>query len=165
MWTRLLYMPLPQAFRPALVNGKWHRPTIGARYRNMLKYHFKANAVPWTFDHKERGINPRHKEPKGHKFERERPIKLAKIKKALENQPEMVLKYRQDAINNRKLTGIDHAIKMTTPSFLVHRTPETEATNIIAKAAVNKYKKKKREIRYFESYERPATQEEEEDDE
>ncbi len=161
MWTRLLYMPLPQAFKPNLVNGRWHRPLISARYRNMLKYHFRANAVPWTYENKEAKVNPRHKAPKGHKFERERPIKLAKIKKALENQPEQILKYRQEAINNRKLTGIDYAIKMAVPSFLVHRTPEMESGQMASRANVNKYKKKKREIRYFESHEMVAPEDEE----
>jgi len=67
---------------------------------------------------RDESLNPRHKKPKGKKFEFERPIRLAKIKKALESNAEAELKLRQERLNKRKLAGIDFMFQKGLPSFM-----------------------------------------------
>ncbi len=117
MWTKLLYISIPQAIKPQFVNGKWHRSLLSGRYKNLLKRTFKMHGLPWIYD-TEAKRNPRHKMPKGHSYVHEKPIRLAKIKKALENNAELELKLRQEKLNNKRLSGLDKVIKHALPSFM-----------------------------------------------
>ena len=118
MWTQLLYIHLPHALKPHLVNGKWHRSFLSGRYRNLLKRSFRENGVPWIYGPAVAKQNPRHKMPKGHKHVHERPLRLAKIKKAIEQNAEVEVKIRQEKMNNRRLSGFDKILKQSFPSFM-----------------------------------------------
>mmetsp|Transcript_10147 Transcript_10147/g.8681 ORF Transcript_10147/g.8681 Transcript_10147/m.8681 type:complete len:88 (-) Transcript_10147:286-549(-) len=84
MWTRLMWIDLPNALKSQKVNGKWHSPILSGRYRHLLRRQFKVAGVPWIYENKVQKKNPRHKKPKGKIWMLEKPIRLAKIKKALE---------------------------------------------------------------------------------
>lgn len=122
MWTRLLYhSTLKDAFLPQLVKGKWMRPAISGRYRQVLKKEFRAAGVPWVLDSGKQNtvkINPRNKKPKGHKAEQLKIIKLEKIKKSLLNTDEAMLKYRQERLNNRRLKGNDIMFSQTIAGWM-----------------------------------------------
>ena len=48
--------------------------------------------MPWDWDRERKPV--REREPKGHKHDRERPMREAKIAAALAKQPELVAAYR-----------------------------------------------------------------------
>jgi len=112
------------------------------------------HGLPWIYETKEPKRNPRHKAPKGNSFVHEKPLRLAKIKKALENNAELELKLRQERLNGRKLGGLDKLIKQAVPSFMTAKrevnieTADSE-TEIVSSLGLSrkgpKYAERKRE--------------------
>ena len=118
MWTRLLYQSsLKEAFTPRMIKGKWIKPLISSRYKAMLKKEFQLAKVPWPLEVVAK-TNPRNKKPKGHKSETLKIIKLEKIKKTLAMNDEIILKYRQEKLNTRRLKGNDNLIAQVLPSWI-----------------------------------------------
>lgn len=128
MWTRLLYLKsIPEGIKPFLDKGKWHRPIIGGRYHHYLRKQFLLNNVPWIYDKEvDSSKNPRNKKPKGHKSEKNKIIRLEKIKKALESNVENELKYRQEKLNNRKLGGMDRLMQLNLPTWIAYKPNQVE---------------------------------------
>lgn len=121
MWTRLLYQnSLKDAFTPHFIKGRWMPPLISNRYRQMLKKEFRLAHVPWPLETigNSPKINPRNKKPKGHKDDQLKMIKLDKIKKAISNTDEVMLKYRQERLNNRRVRGNDYLVSKALPPWL-----------------------------------------------
>ena len=118
MWTRLLFQSsLKSAFAPQLINGKWIKPPISNRYKQMLRKEFRLALVPWPLEVLKKK-NPRNKKPKGHKAEQIKVIKLEKIKKMLTTNDDIMLKYRQEKLNSRKLKGVDKLVSLALPSWI-----------------------------------------------
>ncbi|KAL4431575.1 hypothetical protein ABPG74_017280 [Tetrahymena malaccensis] len=125
MWTRLAYLTLSQAFNPVKVGKEWRRPMLSNRYRALLRKQFRLNNIPWIVNlPKDDSNNPRHKQPKGTLEQRNRPFHLAKIKQNVADAPQKELEYRQKAINERPLSGLDAFIQLTVPYWLTARTKE-----------------------------------------
>jgi len=134
MWTRLLYQStLKEAFVPNKIKGKWLRPMISSRYQAMLKKEFIMANVPWPIEKLEKS-NPRNKKPKGHKTEQLKIIKLEKIKKALSTNDDAMLKYRQERLNNRRLTGLDNVGSQVIPAWMKFDREEYEEAQKEAKS-------------------------------
>lgn len=127
VWTKLLHTNIASAIKPSVVDGKWYRPVISARYKATLKKEFRLAGVPWIYESNALSLNnPRDKKPKGHKHEFRKPIHLAKVKKSLEDAEEAMEKYRKERLNGRRLSGMDLLIKNTVPSFMNARGKHLE---------------------------------------
>ena len=83
---------LPAAMEPSRVNGKWHAPKFSRRKLAELRKAALGFDLPWDWDRERKPV--REREPKGHKHDRERPMREAKIAAALAKQPELVAAYR-----------------------------------------------------------------------
>jgi hypothetical protein len=83
---------LPAAMEPSRVNGKWHAPRFSRRKLAELRKAALGFDLPWDWDRERKPV--REREPKGHKHDRERPMREAKIAAALAKQPELVAAYR-----------------------------------------------------------------------
>eukprot|EP01017_Pseudomicrothorax_dubius_P016006 TRINITY_DN1822_c0_g1_i3.p2 TRINITY_DN1822_c0_g1~~TRINITY_DN1822_c0_g1_i3.p2 ORF type:complete len:171 (-),score=51.35 TRINITY_DN1822_c0_g1_i3:462-974(-) len=125
MWTRLLYLNLPQAMKPQRIGHGWRRAELGGRYRALLRKTFRLNGVPWIYEPvRNPEMNPYNRKPKGKKFLHSRPTRLAKIKKALADSAMTEQKLRQEKMNNRKLSGLDLLIKQVAPDLLTSHKKE-----------------------------------------
>lgn len=145
MWTRLFaHNSLKEAFLPKFVKGKWIKPGLSGRYKQILRNEFRIAGVPWVIDPaKAQPLpknNPRNKKPKGHKKNDLKIFKLEKIKRALMASDEAMLKYRQERLNNRRLKGMDDLVSRTLPYWINYRHDLAEEE----KEKENKKKKKKR---------------------
>ncbi|CAG9335330.1 unnamed protein product [Blepharisma stoltei] len=113
MWTKLAYLS-PEAFYGNLVNGKWMRAALSARYRNVLRKEFLKAGVPWEYDPvKAPGRHPYDRAPKIPARYRNKAIRIEKISKALERQDELILKNREEMAKKKRLTGLDKFVSST----------------------------------------------------
>ena len=83
---------LPAAMEPSRVNGKWHAPKFSRR--KLAELRKAALGFDGPGDGPRAPPPGRAREPKGHKHDRERPMREAKIAAALAKQPELVAAYR-----------------------------------------------------------------------
>lgn len=134
VWTKLLHVDLPRAIKPQFVEGKWHRSIISSRYKNLLRREFQIAGCPWIYENKEAKKNPRHKLPKGKKWMLDRPMRLAKIKKAMEEADDKLTEYRQNRLNNRKFAVLDKVVHEVMPSVInmkrSHRSEDGESESV-----------------------------------
>ena len=82
---------LPAAMEPSRVNGKWHAPKFSDASSRSCGRPRWGSTCPGTGT---ASASPCASEPKGHKHDRERPMREAKIAAALAKQPELVAAYR-----------------------------------------------------------------------
>lgn len=120
VWTKLAYLKFPECFKPQLVNGKWRAAEVGSRYRNLLRKEFLKAGVPWEFEPAPTAPahHPYDRAPKHSKQLLEKANRIRRITKALENQEAMIAKYRQEYLNNKRLTGADYMIKTALGSYI-----------------------------------------------
>lgn len=84
----------------------------------MLKKEFLKAGVPWEWDPvKMPGRHPFDRAPKFPKSVRDKHLRVAKIKAALEKQDEIQLKYRQEVLNKKKLGGFDLLVASALGNF------------------------------------------------
>ncbi len=119
MWTRLMYLNLDKAFQPVIKNRKWYPPALKGKYRAMLTKEFKVAGLPPLFNPpKDDSKNPRHKKPKGSKYELlHEKMRHEKISNAILKADEEILKYRQESLNRRKYRGFDRIVKEVMPDW------------------------------------------------
>eukprot|EP00274_Cyanoptyche_gloeocystis_P005205 CAMPEP_0196656436 /NCGR_PEP_ID=MMETSP1086-20130531/17308_1 /TAXON_ID=77921 /ORGANISM="Cyanoptyche gloeocystis , Strain SAG4.97" /LENGTH=127 /DNA_ID=CAMNT_0041989181 /DNA_START=40 /DNA_END=423 /DNA_ORIENTATION=+ len=91
---RALDIPnLAEKLKPQLVNGVWHGPKYPARAAARLRKETLLAGEVWPFEKAKKEVfNP----PKGHKWERERHARLAKIAKNMEEMPKRIAEYRKN---------------------------------------------------------------------
>lgn len=119
VWTKLLYTTLPKAFERTRINPSTITAPITARYKALLRKTYRLNGVPWLYDiDVEVKNNPRNKTPKLSKKERDRPLKLAKIEKAIEDVDAKKISFRQDRLNKKKIAGWDGFVSKVLPSLI-----------------------------------------------
>jgi hypothetical protein len=82
---------LPVAMTPSRVNGKWHAPEFSRRKVAELRKAALSFDLDWVHDTARKPVRERMK---GHKHDRDRPIREAKVAAALKKQPELVAAYR-----------------------------------------------------------------------
>ena len=64
-WTRLLYIKnIHKAMKRVIPGETRAELPITKRYQGELRKQFRINGVPWIYDLKERGPNPRDRPPK-----------------------------------------------------------------------------------------------------
>eukprot|EP00741_Cyanophora_paradoxa_P016698 tig00020938_g16127.t1 len=97
------WKPTADKFKAHLVDGKWRRPELSLRKKAMLRKEALLKGEPWPFDDppKEKVV----KLPKGHKWEREKHLRVAKIQKALEEQPAKIAEYRKNIVKKPPKKG------------------------------------------------------------
>ena len=83
---------LPAAMQPTRVNGKWHAPEFSRRKLAELRKAALGFDLSWEWDRERKPV--REREPKGHKHNRDKPLREAKIAAALAKQPELIAAYR-----------------------------------------------------------------------
>ncbi|KAI7842612.1 hypothetical protein COHA_003716 [Chlorella ohadii] len=77
-------------FRP--VAGSWHKPAISAKNAARLRKETLAEGGEWAY---ERAAEPaRRRKPKGHKHDREKPLREAEIARKLEQADQRIADYR-----------------------------------------------------------------------
>ena len=86
---------LPVAMTPSRVNGKWHAPEFSRRKVAELRKAALSFDLDWVHDTARKPVRERMK---GHKHDRERPLREAKIQAALAKQPELIAAYRAKKI-------------------------------------------------------------------
>lgn len=91
---------------------------ISKRYQGELRKQFRINGVPWIYDLKERGPNPRDRPPKSSKALAEKLERLKKIQKNMLENEKKKTQFRQDKLDARPLGGIDKLIAKTLPSHI-----------------------------------------------
>ena len=125
VWTKLAYLSFPQAFLPRKMGRGWIGATVGGKYRNILKKEFLKAGVPWEYDppkfQRPSSAHPFEKMPKVPRSVNLKSIRVAKITRALAKQDELQLKYRQEAANKKRITGIDHFIASSLGNFLKNK--------------------------------------------
>tara|TARA_B110000977_G_scaffold26996_1_gene33889 strand:+ start:12538 stop:12939 length:402 start_codon:yes stop_codon:yes gene_type:complete len=87
---------LPAAMEPSRVNGKWHAPQFSRRKIAELRKAALSFDMEWLYYREQKPV--RDRPPKGHKHDRERPLREAKIQAALAKQPELIAAYRAKKI-------------------------------------------------------------------
>jgi len=119
MWTRLMYLTFDKAFPSAVVNGRRWAPALKGKYRAQLTKEFKVVGLPPLFNPpKDDSKNPRHKKPKGSKYDLlHAKMRHEKISNALLKADDEILKYRQESLNRRKYRGLDRVIKEVMPDW------------------------------------------------
>ena len=86
-------------------NGRFRAPEFSGRVVAELRKACVAAGVPWTHD-RVRGVEKTvARAPKGHKHDREKPLREAKIAAAMAKQPEIVAAFR--ARQKTKAKGLE----------------------------------------------------------
>eukprot|EP00744_Colponema_vietnamica_P012836 GILI01018002.1.p1 GENE.GILI01018002.1~~GILI01018002.1.p1 ORF type:complete len:144 (-),score=37.40 GILI01018002.1:55-486(-) len=96
---------LDEAFKPKLVEGKWHRPAASNLDKAYIKKHFRLLGEPCPIPEHVQRRNPYDKAPKGHKADHEKPMRLARIEEAMKAMPEKIAQYRIDQKAAKKPKG------------------------------------------------------------
>jgi len=119
MWSRLIYLTLDRAFQPVTKTRSWFPPALKGKYRAQLTKEFKVVGLPPLFNPpKDDSKNPRHRKPKGSKYEiLHAKMRHEKVSNALLKADDEILKYRQEALNRRKYRGLDRVIKEVMPDW------------------------------------------------
>mmetsp|Transcript_1283 Transcript_1283/g.1522 ORF Transcript_1283/g.1522 Transcript_1283/m.1522 type:complete len:133 (-) Transcript_1283:1054-1452(-) len=109
------YVPRPKSMLPRKVNGKWRSPDLSRRQiADLKKRAYANNMVKVNADWKKGEWDPRWeipkvptvmRPPKGTKFERNRPQRMAKIKEAL---AEMDEKINDQKKRNKKIPKVPY---------------------------------------------------------
>lgn len=143
MWTRLMYLKAAEALKPQFKNGKFYGPALSGRYRSLLRKQFlMVNLNLSTLEgFKEPKKNPRHKMPKGHKFEKKKLEHLKKVQESLSKADEEEQKYRLKRLNQRDYGGIDEAVKKASPSMFALLKDPSKYVPGISKGRVKKAEK------------------------
>lgn len=87
--------------RPQLVNGKWRRPLMLARDKEILRHYFMKCGVPWIYEEQKPEVHttsPYNRAPKDKKHERTREVRLAEIRRNLATMDDKLEKMRKDRI-------------------------------------------------------------------
>ena len=135
VWTKLIHCNLKEAIKPQYVDKVWRKPVISGRYKAMIKKEFRIAGIPWTFEKIPQRLNPRERAPKAKKQLKLRPIRLAQIKKAIEENELKELFYRQERLDNKDYKGLDLALETLIPyklgALVYARKVQTKAINQI----------------------------------
>lgn len=83
-WTRLLYIKnMHKAMKRVIPGQTFEELPISKRYQGELRKQFRIHGVPWIYDLKEPGQNPRDRKPKVSKAALEKVERLKRIQKHL----------------------------------------------------------------------------------
>ena len=112
---------LPEAMKPTLVAGKWRAPAFSRRKIAELRRAVLGLDMAWPFEEPPRK-EPAVRERKGHKHERTKHLREAKIEAALAKQPELVAAHRErQRAHKTEASAFDRITMSTKELILKHR--------------------------------------------
>jgi len=112
---------LPEAMKPTLVAGKWRAPAFSRRKIAELRRAVLGLDMAWPFEEPPRK-EPAVRERKGHKHERMKHLREAKIEAALAKQPELVAAHRErQRAHKTEASAFDRITMSTKELILKHR--------------------------------------------
>lgn len=141
-----MYLRAAEALKPQFKNGRFISPALSGRYRRLLRKEFLLVNLPLSplEGVKEPKRNPRHKMPKGHKWEAKKLEHLKKVKESLLKADEEEKKYREKRLEGREYGGMDLVVKKASPSmFSLLKDPTKYVPGLAKGAKFGKSKKGK----------------------
>ena len=112
-------------YRHAVVNGKKHvakmrrSPQLSRRYQALLAKELRKAGLPALWVKSRRHLSFKHTKPTKRFEKTERNVeKFEQIRKMLKDADQEILNYRQEALNNRKSTGVPALMEAVLSSWL-----------------------------------------------